>query len=194
MQAGSCSASGRSALLVLLLRLPDHQHRCIRREEVERKDTSSADKKLYKRIAPGDIGYNTMRMWQGVSAVTTLEGLVGPAYTVCTPSEEVHPSFVGYLFKHPPVVHLFRRFSQGLVDDTLNLRFHEFAQIELMLPPVDEQVRIADVLTTIDQELDQLGRLRRELLMQKRGLIQKLLTGQVRVPERVGQTPVPAVP
>ena len=51
----------------------------ISRDEVERKDTSNADKSKYKRIAPGDIGYNTMRMWQGVSAVSTLEGIVSPA-------------------------------------------------------------------------------------------------------------------
>ena len=41
--------------------------------EIERKDSSSPDKSRYKRIAPGDIGYNTMRMWQGVSAVSGLE-------------------------------------------------------------------------------------------------------------------------
>ena len=57
----------------------------IPRDEVERKDTLNADKSKYKRIALGDIGYNTMRMWQGVSAVSTLEGIVSPAYTICTP-------------------------------------------------------------------------------------------------------------
>jgi type I restriction enzyme S subunit len=47
--------------------------------EIERKDSSSEDKSKYKRIVPGDIGYNTMRMWQGVSAVSALEGIVSPA-------------------------------------------------------------------------------------------------------------------
>ena len=44
----------------------------ILRDEVERKDTSNTDKRKYKRILPGDIGYNTMRMWQGVSAVSNI--------------------------------------------------------------------------------------------------------------------------
>ena len=30
---------------------------------------------------------------------------------------------------YPSVVHVFRRFSQGLVDDTLNLKFDHFPQI-----------------------------------------------------------------
>ena len=44
----------------------------IRRQEISRKDSSSEDKTRYKRIAPGDIGYNTMRMWQGASALSSL--------------------------------------------------------------------------------------------------------------------------
>ena len=51
--------------------------------EIDRKDSSAEDKSKYKRIAPGDIGYNTMRMWQGVSALSCLEGIVSPAYTIC---------------------------------------------------------------------------------------------------------------
>ena len=38
-----------------------------------RKDSSAQDKSKYKRIMPGDIGYNTMRMWlcgEGVSALS----------------------------------------------------------------------------------------------------------------------------
>ncbi|RLD85510.1 MAG: hypothetical protein DRJ09_12820, partial [Bacteroidetes bacterium] len=40
--------------------------------ESDKKDTSNADKSNYKRICPGDIGYNTMRMWQGRSALSAL--------------------------------------------------------------------------------------------------------------------------
>lgn len=107
----------------------------IPRDEVERKDTSNADKSKYKRIALGDIGYNTMRMWQGVSAVSTLEGIVSPAYTICTPKKGHSPSFFGYLFKYPPMIHLFHRFSQGLVSDTLNRRPNKSASPQ-SFPPV----------------------------------------------------------
>lgn len=48
-------------------------------DESVKKDTSNEDKSKYKRICPGDIGYNTMRMWQGRSALSGLEGIVSPA-------------------------------------------------------------------------------------------------------------------
>ena len=48
-------------------------------EDSIKKDTSNSDKSKYKKICIGDIGYNTMRMWQGRSALSNLEGIVNSA-------------------------------------------------------------------------------------------------------------------
>lgn len=154
----------------------------IPRESVERRDTSNEDKSLYLRICPGDIGYNTMRMWQGVSAVSDLEGIVSPAYTICIPREGVDAHFMGYLFKLPSMIHRFQRFSQGLVDDTLSLKFDTFSKIEVIVPPIDAQWAIEEVLAACDHELDLLGQKVRLLKQQKQGLMQQLLTEKVQVP------------
>ena len=122
-----------------------------------------------------------MRMWQGVSGVSSLEGIVSPAYTICVPKNGVEVRFMGYLLKFSPIVHLFWRHSQGLVDDTLNLKFHNFAQVKVRIPALDEQRWIADVLCAADEEIDDLKEELSALKMQKRGLIQKLLTGALRV-------------
>lgn len=148
---------------------------------IDRKDSSSADKSRYKRIAPGDIGYNTMRMWQGVSAVSDLEGIVSPAYTICKPKKDVNASFFGYLFKLPSIVHLFWRHSQGLVSDTLNLKFHHFAQIKIKVPGIKEQDAIAKALSAIDDDIMLQEKKLAAMEKQKRGLMKKLLTGEVRV-------------
>jgi len=152
--------------------------------EIDRKDSSSADKSRYKVIHPGDIGYNTMRMWQGVSAVSKLHGIVSPAYTICIPSEKVDVDFMGYFFRFSPTVYLFWRFSQGLVNDTLNLKFPNFSVIPVNIPRKDEQREIAKVLRSADEEIDALERKLSALKQQKRALMQKLLTGQVRVKDR----------
>jgi len=151
------------------------------RNNVAKRDTSSEDKSRYKRVAPGDIAYNTMRMWQGRSALSDKEGIVSPAYTVCVPRTCVDARFAAHLFRLPKVVHVFWRYSQGLVDDTLNLKFPRFAQVRLRFPVVDEQRAIADVLDTITSEINLLERNLEALKRQKKGLMQKLLTGQVRV-------------
>ncbi len=55
------------------------------------------------------------------------------------------------------------------------------AAYEIMLPSLPEQRRIAEVLAACDRELDLLARKRDALQRQKRGLMQQLLTGRVRV-------------
>lgn len=158
------------------------QHGVVKRDTLNRQDTSSEDKSKYLRITPGDIGYNTMRMWQGVSGLSDYEGIVSPAYTICIPTEEVDGQYARHLFKHEPVIHLFRRYSQGLVDDTLSLKFDSFSQIRVQLPEIGEQRRIASVLNACDREIDLLKRQLSTLKKQKQGLMQQLLTGRVRVP------------
>jgi type I restriction enzyme S subunit len=157
------------------------QNGVVPRDSLAKRDTSSEDKSKYLRIAPGDIGYNTMRMWQGVAGLSKLEGIVSPAYTICIPSKRIDGQFAAYLFKHTPVVHLFRRHSQGLVDDTLALKFPNFARIHVTIPDIPEQRRIAAVLSTSDREIELLQKQLEALKEQKRGLMQKLLTGEVRV-------------
>jgi len=151
------------------------------RSDLNRKDSSNDDKSKYLRICPGDIGYNTMRMWQGVSALSSHEGIISPAYTVCIPTPEIDGRFASYLFKLPEVIHLFYRYSQGLTSDTWNLKFHHFAEVRVYIPEVDEQIAIASVLAALDNELAIQKKQRNALVQQKRGLMQKLLTGQWRV-------------
>lgn len=153
----------------------------IRRGEVDRKDTSNEDKRKYKRIAVGDIGYNTMRMWQGRSAVSELEGIVSPAYTVCIPREKYISKYFGYLFKYDAMINKFRRYSQGLVDDTLNLKFPIFSQIRVNVPAVNEQHLISNILMACDNEMKLLGQRQESFQIQKKGLMEVLLTGEVRV-------------
>jgi type I restriction enzyme, S subunit len=153
----------------------------VARDTLERRDTSAADKSKYLRICKGDLGYNTMRMWQGVSSVSELEGIVSPAYTICVPSSGIDVYFMAYLFKFRPMVFTFWRYSQGLVDDTLSLKFDTFSKIRVQIPRLTEQRRIAAVLQACDREIALLEQKRDLLRQQKQGLMQQLLTGRVRV-------------
>lgn len=76
----------------------------IPRSELDLKDNSSEDKSKYLKIRIGDIGYNTMRMWQGVSAYSDYEGIVSPAYTILKPVADIDAKYFSYLFKLPETV------------------------------------------------------------------------------------------
>ena len=154
----------------------------IPRKELDLKDNSSEDKSKYLRVCVGDIGYNTMRMWQGVSAYSNYEGIVSPAYTILKPSSSINAKYFAYLFKMSEIVFLFYRFSQGLVDDTRNLKYENFKKIKVCYPPdMKEQTAIAEVLSAADREIDLLRQDIEQEKQKKKALMQLLLTGIVRV-------------
>lgn len=152
------------------------------RSDLDLKDNSSEDKSKYLKICIGDIGYNTMRMWQGVSAFSEYEGIVSPAYTILKPKEKVNAKYFFYIFKMPSQVFMFYRFSQGLVDDTRNLKYSNFKQIKVCYATdLKEQTAIAEILTTADKEIQLLKNQLTEEKQKKKALMQLLLTGIVRV-------------
>ena len=120
-------------------------------------------------------------MWQGVCGLSQLEGIVSPAYTIITPKSSIDGEFMALLFKSLPAIHLFHRHSQGLVDDTLNLKWHHFSEIKVTVPDKPEQQAIAAIFRIADRELDLLRSQLSVLQEQKKGLMQQLLTGKVRV-------------
>jgi type I restriction enzyme, S subunit len=154
----------------------------IDRNDVGRKDTSNDDKSQYKLILPGDIGYNTMRMWQGVSGLSALKGIVSPAYTVVVPdNQNIDARYAAHLFKSRRMIFDFERYSQGLTSDTRNLKFPAFSKIRVFLPPIELQRKQANLLDAMKSEIVILERQRMGIERQKRGLMQKLLTGEWRV-------------
>ncbi|MFK5938802.1 MAG: restriction endonuclease subunit S [Sulfurimonas sp.] len=57
----------------------------------------------------------------------------------------------------------------------------EYQELEIKLPSLQEQQKIAEVLSNADKEIDLLKNELQELKEQQKGLMQKLLTGEVRV-------------
>jgi restriction endonuclease S subunit len=107
---------------------------------------------------------------------------ISQSATVCVSNGLIDGRFAAYLFKYPPLIHLFYRYSQGLVDDTLALKFSNFAQIKVTIPPLAEQEWISCILQNADRQIDLLKSQLTCLQPQKRELINRLLTGQLRKP------------
>ena len=153
----------------------------IYQSDSDKRDISNDDKSKYKRICPSDIGYNTMRMWQGRSALSNIEGIVSPAYTIVTPHKNVDVRFMAMLIQQPRIVYDFWTHSQGLVSDTLNCKYPDFCQVKVRIPSKEEQTAIADMLYEFDKEIDLANEKLASLQSQKRGLMQQLLTGKKRI-------------
>ena len=147
-----------------------------RRDEIDLKDNSSDDKSNYKCVYVGDIAYNTMRMWQGASGVSPYKGIVSPAYTIVTPIRpDLHNmTFWTYYFKYSPLVQTFQKFSQGLTSDTWNLKFPQFSEIAVTMPPISEQDKIAECLSVFDEHCKCEDEKLQALLQVRTSLLQQL--------------------
>jgi len=137
-------------------------------------DSSSSDKSNYKLVKVGDIGYNSMRMWQGASGVSSFEGIVSPAYTVFKLSERADAEYIGFLFKTHRLISTFKSHSQGLTSDTWNLKYPTLKRIKIKLPSIDEQLRVVRILSHIDVSIESLNKRIDATKQLKKGLLQQM--------------------
>lgn len=72
-------------------------------------------------------------------------------------------------------------FTQAVGSTVKSLRLPLFQKMPVMLPIIPEQNKIADFITLIDDGITKLSEELEQLKLQKKCLMQKLLTGQVRV-------------
>ena len=145
-----------------------------KRMDIDGKETSSEDKSNYKIVHTGDMVYNSMRMWQGANGISDYDGIVSPAYTVLKSKGNIHNQYIGFLFKNSELINKFRKNSQGLTSDTWNLKYPQIACIKINIPSLDEQQKIADFLSLVDQRIEKQRQLVESLKKYKRGLFLKL--------------------
>ncbi|UJB15658.1 restriction endonuclease subunit S [Xanthomonas translucens] len=129
------------------------------RDDLDRKQDTALSPAEHLLVKPGDIAYNTMRMWQGAFGHAELAGLVSPAYVVLKPRPGVYPAYFAQLFNTPRMLHLFWAYSYGLTDDRLRLYFRDFSIIKVRVPPLQIQHRASDVLSTWNRAIEVTKRL-----------------------------------
>ena len=131
-------------------------------------------------IEPGDIAYNMMRMWQGAFGLSNYSGIVSPAYVVLRCKGHADPEYYSILMKSYMFLYFLKAYSYGITSDRLRLYFQDFCMITFPLPPLPEQKKIAQILSTWDRAIDKLRELIAAKERRKKGLMQVLLTGKVR--------------
>jgi type I restriction enzyme S subunit len=144
----------------------------------------SDDTSTYKIVRRGQFAYATNHIEEGSIGYQDLhdEALISPMYTVFEADRAVNHRFLYALLKTETYRQRFERSTSASVDRRGSLRWPEFSRIKIPLPSLAEQAAIADVLECADRELALLDRKLALLQRQKRGLMQRLLSGQVRVP------------
>jgi type I restriction enzyme, S subunit len=142
----------------------------------------SGDVNSFKLVEPDNFVIS-LRSFQGGLEHSAYRGLVSPAYTVLeVDADKVHAPYFRQYFKSVNFLH---RLSVAVVGirDGKQISYTDFKSIKLPLPPLPEQEAIATLLNFADSEIG-LAVQRAELLRtQKRALMQKLLSGNWRMPK-----------
>lgn len=156
----------------------------VRSLEYFKKQVFSADLTGYKKISRGDFGFPSNHVEEGSIGLQNLTeiGVVSPIYTVFRfdPSK-VLGEYAFAVLKTEIYRHIFEVSTSASVDRRGSLRWKEFARLPFPVPPLAEQEAIAEVLHTSKSEIDALDAEIEATSRQKRGLMQKLLTGEWRV-------------
>ncbi len=150
-------------------------------EELPKRIKRIADKSQYKKAVSGDLVFNMMRAWQGAIGTVRTTGMVSPAYIVAEPNNTVYPMFMDYYTRTPQMIHQIDRQSYGVTDFRKRLYWDSFISISCALPPIEEQKKIATILTTQDKVIELKENLLTEKQRQKKYLMQQLLTGKKRL-------------
>ena len=98
-------------------------------------------------------------------------------------ANKVDLDYLVYLFKSKRGKYLLELASPGGAGRNKTLGQGEFAELEIALAPFKEQQKIANILTTYDEAIVKQEELIKEKEELKKGLMQKLLSGEVRFDE-----------
>lgn len=153
-------------------------------EEYFEKQIASENNIGYKILRKHDIVFSPMNLWMGSIGFSEYDiGIVSPAYKIFSVNENVALfSFLKHFMIINRMIYLYLINSeQGASIVRRNLDLDGLLSSKVSIPDITEQQAIADVLSAADDEINLLNKKLEALKEQKKGLMQQLLTGQIRV-------------
>ena len=139
-----------------------------------------------KKLSQGDIlfagsGETLEEIGKCASFLDSNEAYAGGDVIIMSPNQrKFNSAFLGYYLNSALVRRQTHRLGQG--HSVVHIYAKDLKLIDVSLPPLSEQKRIATILSTCDEEIETLRQLAEARQRQKRGLMQQLLTGKRRLP------------
>lgn len=147
------------------------------------RDIFSSERKITKaglgvlRRLPKDSLLVTCIASIGKNAILRVEGGCNQQINALIPNSNYNVEFLYYLLEINKKILL----GSAGITATLIISKKEFSEIEFNFPALNEQIRIAEVLVSFDDNLNFLQTKLQKLKLQKQGMMQVLLTGKIRL-------------
>ena len=153
----------------------------------------AATKEGYKICLSGDLVINTLWAWMGAMGVSSLDGIVSPAYNVYEPGARLNPSYVDALVRLSMFAQEVTRYSKGVWSSRLRLYPEGFFAVSLPVPPLGEQREIVAHIANETCKLDKLhtATLRTTALLKERraAVIAATVTGRINMEQVAWKSP-----
>ncbi len=152
--------------------------------EYFKKQVYSKELGVYKIIKKYQFAYATIHLEEGSIGYLDIydEAVLSPMYTVFElDKSKVNRNFFFALSKSNTLMRIYNRIGEGTVDRRKSIPFELYSKIEIPIPPIKEQKQISQILQTIDNKIELEQKKKQYLQRLKKGLMQQLLTGKIRV-------------
>lgn len=151
-------------------------------EFVEDPTTVSMDK-LYE-VKSNDLIVNITFAWEHAIAVANADDegkLVSHRFPTYEFKSNAYPAYFKYYILQQKFKNMLVNISPGGAGRNRVMNKKDFLKLEVLIPSYEEQKRISEVLLEHDKEIELLEKELEIIKRQKKGLMQRLLTGEVRV-------------
>ncbi len=139
-----------------------------------------------KLVRKGDFAINSRSDRRGSCGISKYDGSVSLINTVLTPRGKMSAAYYDWVFHCTRFLDEFYRQGHGIVDDLWTTGWQEMKKIIIPVPPLPEQNRIADYLSSkcsdVDFIISQKNQQVETLANYKKTLIYEYVTGKKEVP------------
>jgi len=139
-----------------------------------------SDKEIgYQGINKGDIVIHGMDGFAGAMGVSKSTGKGSPVLIVCSPKYDAIPEYVVYYLRSLAMTNVFVALATGIRERSCDLRWNKISELEFILPPSEEQQRIADFLDQKCSEIDEIVALQEQIIEELKAYKQAIITEAV---------------
>ncbi len=144
-------------------------------EQFEDREMKGEDIKAYKVIHHNDFAYNPARI--NVGSIAKYNGyepcMISSLYVCFKANNEVNEDWLMHLLRTPKVQYYYQLNGEGGV--RIYLFYPNFARIRTSIPSIEEQKKIAKILSIIDERIATQNKIIEDLKKLKSAIIDKLL-------------------
>jgi type I restriction enzyme S subunit len=162
-------------------------------EKEEAAQTKIGNKIVYE----NDLVFNKLKAHLGVFFKSSInfKGLVSPDYAVYKSKSLIHDlKYLEHLFRHPAYIGIFIIRATGIVEGLIRLYTDDLFEIQIPVPPRNEQERILSHIQIQSAKIDKAVAIQEQMIEKlkeyKATLINSAVTGKIKVPQTEEAKPV----